>query len=45
MSASKTCLIEEDVLAITAFGSEVFEIAILADTMLLAQLLPEWTAN
>ena len=38
-------LIEEHVLSVTAFGREVLEVAILADSMLLAQLLPELTAD
>ena len=38
-------LVEEDILPITAFCREVFEIAILTDSMLQAQLLPELTTN
>jgi hypothetical protein len=38
-------LVEEDVLAIPTFGREILEISILIDPMLLAQLLPELTAN
>lgn len=38
-------LVEEDVLAITALCGKVLEVAILTDTMLLAELLPELTSN
>ena len=34
-------LVVEDVLAVAALGRKVFEVAVLADSMLLAQLLPE----
>lgn len=44
-SQQKAYLIEEDVLSIPAFGRKVFQIAILADTMFLTQLLPKLTAD
>jgi len=38
-------LVEEDILAITALGCEILEVAILADAVFLAELLPELTAH
>ncbi len=38
-------LVKEDVFPIPSLGGKVFQIAILADTVLLTQLLPELTAN
>lgn len=40
-----TCLVEEDILPVTALSREVFEVAVLVDAVLLAQLLPELAAN
>jgi hypothetical protein len=37
----KSHLVEEDVLPVTAFGRKVFQVAVLVDTVLLAELLPE----
>lgn len=41
----KTYLVEKHILAVSALGRKVFEIAILVDPMLLAKLLPELAAN
>ena len=38
-------LVKEDILPVPAFCGEVFEIAILTDSMLQAQLLPELTTD
>jgi hypothetical protein len=38
-------LVEEDILAVTAFCRKVLEVSILVDAVLLTQLLPELTAN
>lgn len=41
----KTNLVEEHVFPIPSLGSKVFEVSILTDAVLLAQVLPELTAN
>jgi hypothetical protein len=38
-------LVVEDILAVAAFGRKLLKITVLVDTMLLAKLLPEFTAN
>jgi F0F1-type ATP synthase gamma subunit len=38
-------LVKEDILAVAAFSRKLLEIAVLVDPMLLAKLLPEFTAN
>jgi hypothetical protein len=38
-------LVEENVFAVAAFGCKVFEVAILRDAVLEAELLPELAAN
>ncbi len=38
-------LVVEDILAVAAFCREVFEVPVLADAVLLAQLLPELAAD
>ena len=38
-------LVEENIFAVTTFGRKVFEVAVLVDPMLLAQLLPELRAH
>lgn len=38
-------LVEENILPIAALGRKVLEVAVLADAMLLAELLPELTAH
>lgn len=40
-----SCLIEEYVFPVTAFCREVFEVTILTDTVLLAELLPKLAPN
>ena len=38
-------LVKEDILSISAFGCKIFEVSILAYTVLLTQLLPKLTSN
>jgi hypothetical protein len=38
-------LVEEDVFAVAALGSEVFEVAVLVDAVFAAKLLPEFAAD
>ena len=38
-------LVEEDVLPIPSLGGEVFEVAVLADSMFLTEMLPELTSD
>ena len=39
------CLVEEDIFSIISLSSVLFEDALPADTMLVAQLLPEFVTN
>lgn len=43
--SSIVALVEEDVFAIATLSREVLQVSILADAMLLAELLPELAAN
>lgn len=43
--SSVVALVEEDVFAVAALGREVLQVSVLADAMLLAELLPELAAN
>lgn len=43
--ACVVALVVEDIFAIAAFGRKVFQVPILADSVLLAELLPELTAD
>lgn len=38
-------LVKEDIFPIAAFGREVFQVSVLANSVLLAELLPELAAN
>lgn len=38
-------LVEEYIFPVAAFGGEVFQVSVLADSVLLAELLPELAAN
>lgn len=44
-NSSPTDLVEKDVLAVAPLGRKVLEVAILVDTVLLAELLPELAAD
>lgn len=43
--SSVVALIVEDIFAITAFSCKILEVPVLADSVLLAELLPELAAN